>query len=87
MAQLPVDGSGAKSGAYADTAFKSVTTSITATQKDITTFQTKAAAGTLSEVDMIEFNMAASRYSTMVSMGSGLIKNLTDTEKQVANKM
>lgn len=41
----------------------------------------------LSETEMIQFNMAASRYSNMVSLASNLVKNLTDTEKQVANKM
>jgi hypothetical protein len=45
---------------------------------------------TLNEMDeltMIQYNLAASKYSTMVSMSSGLVKNLSDTEKQVANKM
>lgn len=78
---------GLKGNAYADTSMSAVQASIQAAQKDVNTFRDKAKTGTLSEVDMIEFNMAASRYSTMVSMGSGLIKNLTDTEKQVANKM
>lgn len=41
----------------------------------------------LSESDMIKFNMAASKYSMMVTLTSNLVKNLTDTEKQVANKM
>ena len=41
----------------------------------------------LTEVEMIEYNLAASKYSTMVSLASGLVKNLSDTEKQVANKM
>jgi hypothetical protein len=41
----------------------------------------------LSDTEMIEYNLAASKYSTMVSLASGLIKNLADTEKQVANKM
>ena len=41
----------------------------------------------MSELDMIRYNMAASKYSTMVSLASGLVKNLSDTEKQVANKM
>lgn len=78
---------GLKGNAYADKSMSAVQASIQAAQKDVNTFRDKAKTGTLSEVDMIEFNMAASRYSTMVSMGSGLIKNLTDTEKQVANKM
>ncbi len=41
----------------------------------------------MTEVQMIEYNLAASKFSTMVSMASGLVKNLSDTEKQVANKM
>ncbi len=73
--------------AYADTSFKTVSSAIKTTQKTISDFEKKAKSGSMSEVDMIEFNMAASRYSTMVSLSSGLIKNLTDTEKQVANKM
>jgi hypothetical protein len=72
---------------YATDAFKSVTTSVQTAQGVIDGFKDKAASGPLSELDMIEYNMAASRYSTLVSLGSGLVKNLTDTEKQVANKM
>ncbi len=75
------------STAYADTSFTVVSDAITKTQGDIDKYKDLATKGALSEVDMIEFNMAASRYSTMVSLASGLIKNLTDTEKQVANKM
>ncbi len=41
----------------------------------------------MDEVTMIKYNLAASQYSTMVSMSSGLVKSLSDTEKQVANKM
>ena len=41
----------------------------------------------LDELSMIQYNLAASKYSTMVSLSSGLVKNLSDTEKQVANKM
>jgi roadblock/LC7 domain-containing protein len=41
----------------------------------------------MDELTMIEYNLAASKYSTMVSLSSGLVKNLSDTEKQVANKM
>lgn len=72
---------------YANSSFDAASAAIKNAQTDIDTFTNKAKTGALSEVEMIEFNMAASRYSTMVSMASGLIKNLTDTEKQVANKM
>lgn len=41
----------------------------------------------MDEMSMIEYNLAASKYSTMVSLSSGLVKNISDTEKQVANKM
>ena len=41
----------------------------------------------LDELSMIHYNLAASKFSTMVSLSSGLVKNLSDTEKQVANKM
>ena len=43
--------------------------------------------GELSDSDMIKFNLAASNYTTRLSMVSGLVKNLSDTEKQIANKM
>lgn len=72
---------------YAGNAFTDVTASVKTAQGVIDGFKEKAATGPLSELDMIEYNMAASRYSTLVSLGSGLVKNLTDTEKQVANKM
>jgi hypothetical protein len=41
----------------------------------------------LSEVDMIKFNMAASRYSMMTNLTSNLVKELTEAEKQIAQKM
>ena len=72
---------------FADKSYKSVEGTITSAKGEIEDFAAKAASGTLTEADMIQYNMAASRYSTMVSLGSGLIKTLTDTEKQVANKM
>lgn len=72
---------------YADTSFTSVNKTIANAKLHVDDFAAKATLGTLTEADMIQYNMAASRYSTMVSMGSGLIKTLTDTEKQVANKM
>jgi len=72
---------------YADKSYTAVDASITKAKSDVDTFSEKAKTGPLSEAEMIQYNMAASRYSTMVSLGSALIKNLTDTEKQVANKM
>lgn len=67
------------------------TKAMTATSKAITTAKTNLdafqALATMDELTMIEYNLAASKYSTMVSLSSGLVKNLSDTEKQVANKM
>jgi hypothetical protein len=72
---------------YADKSYTAVDASITTAKNEVDIFSEKAKTGALSEAEMIQYNMAASRYSTMVSLGSALIKNLTDTEKQVANKM
>jgi hypothetical protein len=41
----------------------------------------------LSEIDMIKFNMAASRYNMMTNLTSSLVKDLTEGEKQIAQKM
>jgi hypothetical protein len=41
----------------------------------------------LSEMDMIKFNMAASRYSMVTNLTSNLVKELTEAEKQIAQKM
>lgn len=40
-----------------------------------------------SEVDLIKFNMAASRYNMVTQLTSNLVKELTESEKQVAQKM
>jgi len=41
----------------------------------------------LSEMDMIKFNMAASRYSMVTNLTTNLVKELTENEKQIAQKM
>lgn len=69
---------------YSSTAFNASKAGIAEAKKKLDEYTGK---GALSEVDMIEYNMAASKYSTMVSLASGLVKNIADTEKQVANKM
>jgi hypothetical protein len=54
-------------------------------QADLETYMKRT--DELSDSDMIKFNLAASNYSTRLSMVSGLVKNFADTEKQIANKM
>lgn len=58
--------------------------SVNSRMSDVEKFANKT---NLSETDMIKFNLAASKYSMMVTLTSNLVKNLTDTEKQVASKM
>lgn len=68
----------------AHTALNSMSGSITDMSNEIAAFANK---DQLSEQDMLEFNLLASEYSTMMSMASGLIKTLTDAEQSVAQKM
>ena len=69
---------------YSSTSYTNIEGSVKTAKKELDAFATMES---MDELDMIKYNMAASRYSTMVSLGSGLVKNLSDTEKQVANKM
>lgn len=62
----------------------SLFSTIQAKGNDVAEFSKK---DNLSETDMIKFNMSASKYQMMVSLTANLVKNLTETEKQVANKM
>ena len=78
------DPAAAGGASYTNTSFDTVKTHISTTKNELDKFKNMEK---MSETDMIEYNMAASKYSTMVSLASGLIKNLSDTEKQVANKM
>jgi len=41
----------------------------------------------LSEVDLIKFQMAASRFNTMTTLTTNLVKELTEGEKSIAQKM
>ncbi len=68
----------------AQLAFNSMTGSIEDLSAEIAAFSSKE---NLSETDMIEFNMLATEYSTMMSLASGLIKTLTEAEQSVAQKM
>ncbi len=68
----------------ARSAFDSMSGSIEDLSAQIATFASK---DQLSETDMIEFNMLAAEYSTMMSLASGLVKTLTDAEQSVAQKM
>jgi hypothetical protein len=69
----------------ADQAYNKAKGLVDTAQTDLATYMSKT--GELSDSDMIKFNLAASNYSTRLSMVSGLVKNLADTEKQIANKM
>ncbi len=68
----------------ANSALDSMTGSINDLSTQIAEFSNKSE---LSETDMIEFNMLATEYSTMMSLASGLIKKLTEAEESVAQKM
>lgn len=41
----------------------------------------------MSEVEMMAFNVAVSRFNTLVTLMSGVYKNLCDGEKTIAQKM
>jgi hypothetical protein len=69
----------------ADSAYNASKGLVDQAQKELDTYM--STTGELSDSDMIKFNLAASNYSTRLSMVSGLVKNLSDTEKQIANKM
>lgn len=68
----------------AQKALDSMSTSITGMSDQIAEYANKTE---LSEQDMLQFNLLASEYSTMMSLASGLIKTLTDAEQSVAQKM
>ena len=68
----------------AKSALGSMGKSIDKLSEQLATFASK---DNLSETDMIQFNMQASEYSTMMSLTSGLIKTLTEAEQSVAQKM
>ncbi len=68
----------------AKSALDSMGKSIDKLSEQLATFASK---DNLSETDMIQFNMQASEYSTMMSLTSGLIKTLTEAEQSVAQKM
>lgn len=68
----------------AHNALNSMSGSITDMSNEIAAYANK---DQLSEQDMLEFNLLASEYSTMMSLASGLIKTLTDAEQSVAQKM
>lgn len=46
-----------------------------------------ADASGMSEVEMMAFNVAVSRFNTLVTLMSGVYKNLCDGEKTIAQKM
>jgi ABC-type transporter Mla subunit MlaD len=69
----------------ADTAYNASKGLVDQAKTQLDAFMAKT--GELSDAEMIQFNLAASNYSTRLSLVSGLVKNLSDTEKQIANKM
>ncbi len=69
---------------YSNTAMEAAFNGIKATKTELEKYNSQTS---LTETDMIKYNLAVSQYSTMVSLASGLVKNISDTEKQVANKM
>ena len=69
----------------ADTAYNASKGIVDQAQRELDVYMKKD--GELTDSDMIKFNLAASNYTTRLSMVSGLVKNLSDTEKQIANKM
>jgi hypothetical protein len=71
--------------ASADKAYNASIGLLTKAQSELDVYTSKT--DELSDSDMIKFNLAASNYTTRLSMVSGLVKNLSDTEKQIANKM
>ncbi|MDR2161738.1 MAG: hypothetical protein LBO77_06340 [Desulfovibrio sp.] len=71
-------------GQYSQATLTNVLTPIDTAKSNLDTYANKTE---LTEKEMIEYNLAASKYSTMVSLASGVVKNISDTEKQVANKM
>ncbi|MFI3271125.1 MAG: hypothetical protein R3Y11_03335 [Pseudomonadota bacterium] len=70
-----------------DKVFSQAGSSVTSADEKIATYMTTAESGTLTEMQMVELNMLVSQRTTLMSLFSGAVKNLTDTEKQVANKM
>jgi hypothetical protein len=71
-------------GAYSQSTLTNVLNPIDTAKTNLDAYASKTE---LTEKEMIEYNLAASKYSTMVSLASGVVKNIADTEKQVANKM
>lgn len=77
-------GQGINNKSYSGTAMDATAAAITTAKTNLDSF---TGLKEMDELTMIQYNLAASKYSTMVSLSSGLVKNLSDTEKQVANKM
>ncbi len=64
-------------------------TGIEVTLKDIDTqlSQLTTQTGEMSEVEMMRFNVAVSRFNTVITLASAIYKNLCDGEKAIAQKM
>ncbi len=41
----------------------------------------------ISEIEMMQLNVQVSRFNTMITLASGIYKNLCDGEKTIAQKM
>jgi hypothetical protein len=71
----------------ADKAYTGSKNIVDTAQKELDSFINRDNSKPLTDSELIQFNLAASNYSTRLSMVSGLVKNLADNEKQIANKM
>lgn len=77
------------SGTISEKMYSGLNSQINTQDSDIGKMMAKGSGkdGEFSEMDMVKLNMAVSRRSTVMNLFSSAIKNMTDTEKQVASKM
>jgi hypothetical protein len=71
-------------GPLTDQVFGSLKSSMDKNAAEVAKFASKEE---LSEQDLIKFQMASSRYSTVVQMCTNLVKTLTENEKTIAQRM
>ena len=75
---------GPNSGPMADNVKGNLFSSIDKYGKDVKMYSSK---GELDEQDLIKFQMASARFNMIVQLTSNLVKEMTDTEKAIAQKM
>ncbi len=71
----------------AQSVYGSAVSGINVADKNIAEMMNNAEKGIASELDMMKLNMAVSQRTTLMSLFSNVIKAMTDTEKQIANKI